>query len=107
MLTQRYVAIFGIPSISVALNRIIQVPVVSTSVGTGHAINKLQWDRKDGRRAALGGADGHLYIYDIGDMALPRETEWTDMQKTVSSIVGSGQANGVGDADASRLMAGR
>lgn len=93
--------------IDIVFIRLIQVPVVSTGVGTGHAINKLQWDRKDGRRAALGGADGHLYVYDIGDMALPRETEWTDMQKTVSSIVGSGQANGVGDNDASRLMAGR
>lgn len=96
-----------IPIIGTVLMRIVQVPVVSTAVGTGHAINKLQWDRKDGRRAALGGADGHLYIYDIGDMALPRETEWTDMQKTVSSIVGNGQANGAGDNDPSRLMAGR
>ena len=82
-----------------------QVPVVSTSVGSGKALNKLRWERKDGRRAALGGSDGRLYIYDIGDMALPRETEWTDMQRTVAGIMG-GQANGIGD-DSARVVAGR
>jgi len=81
---------------------------VSTTVGTGRAINKLQWDRKEGRRAALGGSDGRLYVYDIGDMALPRESEWTDMQKTVASIVGTGQANGVAENnDPARIVAGR
>jgi len=85
----------------------VKVPVVSTTVGTGRAINKLQWDRKEGRRAALGGSDGRLYIYDIGDMAIPRETEWTDMQKTLASIVGGGQANGVAESDPTRIVAGR
>jgi dynein intermediate chain len=80
--------------------------VVSTNVGSGRAINKLQWDRKDGRRAALGGSDGKLYVYDIGDMAIPREAEWTEMQKTVSGIVGGGQVNGVADGDG-RIVAGR
>lgn len=85
----------------------LQVPVVSTNVGSGRAINKLGWDRKDGRRAALGGSDGKLYIYDIGDMAIPRESEWTDMQKTVAGLVGGGQTNGVVDVEASRIVAGR
>ena len=49
--------------------------MVSTSVGSGRALNKLHWERKDKRRAALGGSDGRLYSYDIGDMALPRESE--------------------------------
>lgn len=85
----------------------MQVPVVSTNVGTGRAINKLQWDKKDGRRAALGGSDGKLYIYDIGDMAIPRESEYTDMQKTVSGIVGGGQTNGVAEGESARIVAGR
>ena len=84
-----------------------QVPVVSTMVGQGRAINKLQWDHKDGRRAALGGSDGKLYIYDIGDMALPRETEWTDLQRTIAGMVGGGQSNGTTDADLSRSANGR
>ena len=74
---------------------------------SGRAINKLEWDRKDGRRAVLGGSDGKLYVYDIGDMAIPRESEWTDMQKTVAGIVGGGQANGVIDGESTRIIAGR
>lgn len=84
-----------------------QVPVVSTTVGQGRAINKLQWDHKDGRRAALGGSDGKLYIYDIGDTALPRETEWTDLQRTIAGMVGGGQTNGTADAELSRSVNGR
>lgn len=86
---------------------ILQVPVVSTTVGSGRALNKLRWDRKDGRRAAVGGSDGRLYIYDVGDMALPRETEWTEMQRTVGNMASGGaHANGIGD-DSARIVAGR
>ncbi|CAK5267528.1 unnamed protein product [Mycena citricolor] len=68
------------------LNVDTEVPVVSTSVGTGRAINKLQWN-KDGRHAALGGSDGKLYVYDIGDMSLSRgEVEWSEMQKVVAGV---------------------
>ena len=85
--------------------------MVSTSVGQGRAINKLQWDLKDGRRAAMGGSDGKLYIYDIGDMALPRETEWADLQRTIAGMVGGGggtvQTNGIADTDATRSVNGR
>ncbi|OAX38984.1 WD40 repeat-like protein [Rhizopogon vinicolor AM-OR11-026] len=89
------------------LNTDTEVPVVSTNVGSGRAINKIEWDRKDGRRAALGGSDGKLYVYDIGDMALPRESEWTDLQKTIAGFIGGAQANGVADGDATRIVAGR
>ncbi|KAH9852044.1 dynein intermediate chain [Lenzites betulinus] len=89
------------------LNHDTEVPVISTTVGTGRALNKLRWERKDGRRAAVGGSDGRLYIYDIGDMALPRESEWTDMQRTVANMVSGGaHANGIGD-DSARVVAGR
>ena len=66
--------------------------MVSTNVGAGRAINKLEWDRKDGRRAALGSSDGKLYIYDVGDIAMPRESEWTDMQRSITGIMSGGSA---------------
>ncbi|KAL5513179.1 hypothetical protein ACEPAH_3577 [Sanghuangporus vaninii] len=82
------------------LNVDTEVPVVTTPVGTNRAINKLKWDSKDGRRAALGGSDGKMYIYDIGDMAIPRETEWTDLQRTLAAMqsghAGGGGAGGTG-----------
>ncbi|KAF8994458.1 hypothetical protein BDQ17DRAFT_1430992 [Cyathus striatus] len=89
------------------LNTDTEVLAVSTTVGSGRAINKLQWDKKEGRRAALGGSDGRLYIYDIGDMAIPRESEWTDMQKTLAGIVGGGQANGMAESDSTKVATGR
>jgi len=89
------------------LNTDTEVPVVSTTVGSGRGLNKLQWDRKEGRRAAFGGSDGHLYIYDIGDMALPRESEWTDLQKVINGMSGNAQATGTGSEDVSKLAVGR
>lgn len=88
----------------------VQVPVVSTLVGSGRAINKLKWDSKEGRRAAVGGSDGKLYIYDIGDMAIPRETEWTDLQRTLANMQsghGGGSGGGGIDGDPSRIVAAR
>ena len=86
------------------------MPVVTTPVGSNRAINKLKWDSKDGRRAAMGGGDGKLYIYDIGDMAIPRETEWTDLQRTLTNMQ-SGHGGGYGgpgvDGDSSRFVAAR
>ena len=83
--------------------------MVSTSVGTGKALNKFKWDCKDGRRAALGGSDGKLYIYDIGDMAIPRESEWTDLQRSLANMQGSVQSNGPNatEIDSSRVIAAR
>ncbi|KAK0446713.1 WD40-repeat-containing domain protein [Armillaria borealis] len=87
------------------LNTNTEVPFDSTTVGSGRAINKLQWDHKDGRRVALGGSDGKLYVYDIGDMALPKESEWNELQKTIAGISGGGQANGVADGELLRSSA--
>jgi len=52
-------------------------------------LNKMRWDHKDGRRVAMGGSEGRLHVYDIGDMAIPRETEWNDLQKTISNFTGA------------------
>ena len=84
------------------------MPTVATNIGSERAINKLEWDRKDGRRVALGGSDGKLYIYDIGDMALPRESEWTDLQRTIAGVVSGGvQTNGAVEDTGSRSIVGR
>jgi len=86
------------------LNIDTEVPVVSTPIGAGRAINKLEWDRKDGRRVALGGSDGKLYIYDIGDMGVPRETEWADLQRTIANMQSGGKESASGvEAENGRL----
>jgi dynein intermediate chain len=48
-----------------------------------------------------------LYIYDIGDMALPRESEWTDLQKVVAGMTGGGNINGVLGDELGKVAAGR
>jgi dynein intermediate chain len=73
----------------------VQVPVVSTEVGRnendkGKALNKIQWD-KDGRRAAIGSSDGHVHVYDIGDMSMPRSEEWNALQRTVADMIANSE----------------
>jgi len=76
--------------------------VESIPVGNARAINKLAWDVKDGRRAALGSSDGKLHIYDIGDMAIPKDTEWVDLQRSLTAMLsnisgGPGLSNETGE----------
>lgn len=40
-------------------------------------------------------------------MAIPRESEWTDLQKVVAGMVGGGQVNGVAEELAGKPAAGR
>lgn len=35
----------------------------------------------------MGGADGRLYVYDIGDLAVPADNEWLELQKTVARML--------------------
>jgi dynein intermediate chain, cytosolic len=73
---------------------------VRTQVGNGRALNKLAWDRKDGRHAAVGGADGRLYIYDVGDLATPADDAWTNMQETVAKLLAPPSSSVTGDSGA-------
>jgi dynein intermediate chain, cytosolic len=39
---------------------------------------------------ALGSSDGKMYVYDIGDTAVSRESEWTDLQRTIGNLSATG-----------------
>ncbi|GBB83976.1 hypothetical protein RclHR1_10620001 [Rhizophagus clarus] len=68
------------------LNVDTEVPIVSTQVGSqAKALNKINWD-KEGRKTAIGSSDGRVHIYDIGELAYPRDDEWEIMQKTISEM---------------------
>lgn len=62
--------------------------MVSSVIGTGRAINKFAWECKDGRRVGLGSSDGKLYVYDIGDMASSKESDWVDLQRSLGAMAG-------------------
>lgn len=67
-----------------------------TQTPSTRALNKLSWDKKDGRRAAVGSAGGSVYVYDIGDVASPRESEWQELQKTLAGVVALRDGDGLG-----------
>jgi dynein intermediate chain len=71
----------------------VKVPVVSTQV-CDRALNKLKWDKTPlSRKVGMGGADGKLYVYDVAEKVVtPRDSEWTDMQKTVQGLTARGQS---------------
>lgn len=70
------------------------MPVSSFTVGNGRAINKLAWEKRDGRHVALGASDGLLHIYDVGsDLANPKENEWHDFQRAIQTLKQAGQHN--------------
>ncbi|CAH7674965.1 dynein intermediate chain, cytosolic [Phakopsora pachyrhizi] len=73
------------------LNSDTEVPTVSTTINPiqPRGLNKLSWEKREGRKVAIGSSDGRVYVYDIGDLALPRESEWDQMRKTLSNILGS------------------
>ncbi|CAG8654521.1 14087_t:CDS:2, partial [Acaulospora morrowiae] len=75
------------------LNVDAEVPIVSTQVGQGRALNKIQWD-KEGRKTAIGSSDGRVHIYDIGELSQPRSDEWNIMQKTISELIDTTESHG-------------
>ncbi|PWN52052.1 WD40 repeat-like protein [Violaceomyces palustris] len=75
------------------LNIDTERPILSTPVGSTRALNKLSFDRKDGRRVAVGGADGKVYVYDLGDLGVATEEDWLKFQQTIAHSL-QASANG-------------
>ncbi|CEG70977.1 Putative WD40 repeat-like protein [Rhizopus microsporus] len=73
------------------LNADTEEPFVSTQVGSGKALNKLAWD-KEGRKTAIGSSDGHVYVYDVGEVANPKPEDWSLLQKNITEMI-SNQEN--------------
>ncbi|GAA5864987.1 hypothetical protein JCM3774_003930 [Rhodotorula dairenensis] len=73
------------------LNVDTEVPLVSTVVGDSvrpRGLNKLAWDRTEGRRAAIGSSDGKVYVYEISrDLVTPREADWEQMRRTCNAAL--------------------
>lgn len=73
------------------LNVDTEVPIVSTAVGDTarpRGLNKLAWERTEGRRAAVGSSDGKVYVYEISpDLVTPREGDWDQMRRTCNAAL--------------------
>lgn len=55
------------------LNTDTEVPTISALVGSGKALNKVRFDR-DGRKVACGSSDGHIYVYEIGEVRISKRS---------------------------------
>ncbi|ORY65615.1 WD40-repeat-containing domain protein [Leucosporidium creatinivorum] len=83
------------------LNTDTEIPIISTPVApnASRGLNKLAWDRREGRRAAIGSSDGKVYVYEVAqELVTPKEGEWEQMRKTVNTALA---------ANASAEMGGR
>ena len=60
----------------------IEVPVASAVPSPVAGLNKLAWDKRDGRKVALGSADGRVHVYECGPaLTATRESDWERMRK--------------------------
>ncbi|KAJ4992089.1 Cytoplasmic dynein 1 intermediate chain 2 [Stagonosporopsis vannaccii] len=66
-----------------------------TGVGyMNRSLNKLAWERNEGRRVAVGGMDGVVTVFEVGQDLGGVETrneEWTGVKKLVNRLEGNGE----------------
>ncbi|EPQ31168.1 uncharacterized protein PFL1_01356 [Pseudozyma flocculosa PF-1] len=89
------------------LNIDTERPYQTTTIPTGRAVNKLAWDRKEGRRIAVGGADGKVYVYDTGELFCnPTDDDFREFQSTMASLLKRGGSGGAVNGEASKVGVG-
>eukprot|EP01118_Nematostelium_gracile_P019529 TRINITY_DN9079_c0_g1_i1.p1 TRINITY_DN9079_c0_g1~~TRINITY_DN9079_c0_g1_i1.p1 ORF type:complete len:618 (-),score=163.43 TRINITY_DN9079_c0_g1_i1:23-1660(-) len=64
------------------LNEETEVPIIKTNVGN-KALNRLKWS-PDGKKILTGDSAGTLFVYDTGEISIPRSDEWHKFEETLS-----------------------
>jgi dynein intermediate chain len=57
------------------------------------SLNKLAWERNEGRRVAVGGMDGVVTVFEVGDDlggVQTRSEEWSGVKRLVNRLEGHG-----------------
>ncbi|CAH6788520.1 Dync1i2 [Phodopus roborovskii] len=67
------------------LNNDTEVPTASISVEGNPALNRVRWAHS-GREIAVGDSEGQIVIYDVGEIAVPRNDEWARFGRTLAEI---------------------
>ncbi|XP_078519848.1 cytoplasmic dynein 1 intermediate chain 1 isoform X1 [Lissotriton helveticus] len=67
------------------LNNDTEVPTASVIVEGASALNRVRWSHS-GKEVAVGDSDGHLWIYDVGEIAVPHNDEWSRFARTLAEI---------------------
>ncbi|XP_058297194.1 cytoplasmic dynein 1 intermediate chain 2 isoform X9 [Hylobates moloch] len=67
------------------LNNDTEVPTASIFVEGNPALNRVRWTHS-GREIAVGDSEGQIVIYDVGEIAVPRNDEWARFGRTLAEI---------------------
>uniref|UniRef100_A0A8B9LD25 Dynein, cytoplasmic 1, intermediate chain 2b n=1 Tax=Astyanax mexicanus TaxID=7994 RepID=A0A8B9LD25_ASTMX len=67
------------------LNNETEVPTASVTVEGNPALNRVRW-ANSGREVAVGDSEGQVHIYDVGEIAVPRQDEWTRFVRTLTEL---------------------
>ncbi|XP_072269014.1 cytoplasmic dynein 1 intermediate chain 1 isoform X4 [Pyxicephalus adspersus] len=62
-----------------------KVPTASTTVEGSSALNRVRW-AQSGREVAVGDSEGRIWIYDVGEFAVPHSDEWSRLARTLVEI---------------------
>ncbi|KAI2655242.1 Cytoplasmic dynein 1 intermediate chain 1 [Labeo rohita] len=67
------------------LNNYTEVPSASVTVEGGCALNRVRW-ASGGREVAVGDSEGQVWIYDVGEFAVPHTDDWSKFARTLMEI---------------------
>uniref|UniRef100_A0A8C3JJC3 Dynein cytoplasmic 1 intermediate chain 1 n=1 Tax=Calidris pygmaea TaxID=425635 RepID=A0A8C3JJC3_9CHAR len=62
-----------------------RVPTASVTIEGASALNRVRWAQA-GKEVAVGDSEGRIWIYDVGELALPHNDEWTRFARTLVEI---------------------
>ncbi|KAA0710403.1 Cytoplasmic dynein 1 intermediate chain 1 [Triplophysa tibetana] len=81
------------------LNKDTEVPTASVTIEGAPALNRVRW-ASGGKEVAVGDSEGRVWIYDVGEMAVPHSEDWSHFARTLVEIRanhGDGEEEGTGE----------
>ncbi|XP_035379927.1 cytoplasmic dynein 1 intermediate chain 2 isoform X2 [Electrophorus electricus] len=67
------------------LNSETEVPIATVTVEGYPALNRVRW-ASSGREVAVGDSEGRVHIYDVGEIGIPRQDEWSRFVQTLYEL---------------------
>ncbi|XP_066094506.1 cytoplasmic dynein 1 intermediate chain 1 isoform X3 [Saccopteryx bilineata] len=67
------------------LNNDTEVPTASVTIEGASALNRVRW-AQGGKEVAVGDSEGRIWIYDVGELAVPHNDEWARFARTLVEI---------------------
>ncbi|XP_051527002.1 cytoplasmic dynein 1 intermediate chain 1-like isoform X1 [Myxocyprinus asiaticus] len=67
------------------LNNDTEVPTASVTIEGAPALNRVRW-AAGGKEVAVGDSEGRVWIYDVGELAMPHSEEWARFARTLMEI---------------------